>query len=509
MRKEIDNIKGDIISIYEEGGFDSYGIKTQAAKYIMEKTGLKKTAAKDWAKRIYDECLALGSVEIIQEVEEVETEEVFETDLEFTKDYIYNKEDDNYVFLLQKQVGRNVILDGTTIRSFIKNYSNYSGDTLTLNKIALRYGISKEVVQNIFRILKITHDSLPITPEELEEKSVEEIRDETLDNKRFVLHQEIQKQDWKQTEADAKKWNRMIVGKYNPFVEAIEDWTPPSIANFSPNEITAGRDDSKTFMCVLTDTHIGELTKESWEGKTFNTPKAIANILSYLTQMHDKLQERTVVPSDCKLVIMGDILNSFVDGMTRRGTKLHNDVINGDLYKIGLDVIITFVRTLREMFPTVSISCVKGNHDSDLVYAVYYAASRYFENTTGIDWKISTLFIDSFKINNCYFIYSHGKDDEYHVSIPKTTSKNFESFVQSLLLAKIEDIIGVKSKYFLSGHLHSYQHNELNDFEQIQVPASVNADGYAEALGYRSKARQNCFIVGQDYIEETLHFFFD
>jgi predicted phosphodiesterase len=519
MKNTIKDIKGDIIAIYEDGGFDSYGIKAQAATYIMKQTGLKKTAAKDWAKRIYDECILMGSVDEVDEPTQPDLfDEVFEeehinpeylnSDLEFSDKYVYNKGEDEYIFLMDKRFGKNVKLEGSSVRSLIKNYSNFDGNPDSLNKVSNNYGIPRNILIAILKIMGITHDSLPCAPEEIAEKSIETLRDECLMNKRFALAQEIQKADWKETEKAAKEWNAFKLGKFNPFVEAIDTWEAPTMGYIDTLDVD--RDD-KTFMVILTDTHIGELVKHTWEGKTFNSQKAVANIISYLTQIAKKLSERKVVPSECKLVIMGDILNSFVDGMTRKGTKLHNDIINADLFKVGLDVIVTFVQTLRSIFESVDISCVKGNHDSELIYAVYYSASRYFENDDNIKWKISDYWLDSFRVNNSYFIYSHGKDDVNHIGLPATNGKKFESFVQSLLLARAKsgELMGVESKYFISGHLHSYQHNELNDFEQIQVPASVDADDFAESLGFRSRARQNCFIVGKDHIEDTLHFFFD
>lgn len=512
MTTEISSIKEDIIAIYEDGG-----IKADAARFIMNKTGLKKTAAKDWAKKIHDECSLFGSCEETDETEEELDEELesapkaLKSDLEFEDKYVYNKDSDKYLFLMDKRFGKNIILDGEKVRSLITNYSNFDDNPETINSVAIKYGVPRKMLIAILAILGITHDSLPMTDEEIAEKDEEELLKEYVINKKFALNQRIQKEDWKATKQSAKKWDEFTVGKFNPFIEAIEDWTPPTYPNPIKWKTSADVefDNDKTFLCVLTDTHIGELTKNSWEGKTFNTEKAIENILSYLSQIEKKLLEKKTIPSKCKLVIMGDILNSFIDGMTRKGTPLHNDIINADLYKVGLDVIVAFVDAINQMFPNVDISCVKGNHDSDLIWAVYYAASRFFENREGIVWKISDYWLDSFKVNNCYFIYTHGKDDVNHIALPKANSKKFESFVQSLLLSKVEDLVGVKSKYFISGHLHSYEQIELNDFEFIQVPASVGADDFAEGLGFRSKARQNCFIVGQDHIEEILHFYFD
>lgn len=517
MTDKIESIKEDIINIFRNGG-----IKADAARYISEKVGLGRTQSQEWARRIYDECRVFGSAEedtqkdvsysdeTPEEYQHVEPK--LNTDLEFSDKYVYNKDKDDYLFLLEKRFGKNLILSGEVVRNLVKNYSNYDGNPDSINQVSIRYGIPRNYLVYILKVLGITHDSLPFTSEDYEERDEDELLEEYISGKKFALNQKIQKKDWKTTKENARKWDEFVLGKYNPFLDAIDSWKPePSIESISGRfENTEYEyDDNNVFLCVLTDTHIGELTKNSWEGKTFNTEKAVQNIISYIMQIDRKLSEKKYFPSTCKLVIMGDILNSFVDGMTRRGTKLHNDIINAELYKVGLDTIIAFVDAMRQIFKTVDISCVKGNHDSDLIWAVYYAASRFFETNSQIQWNISDYWLDSFKINQCYFIYTHGKDDVNHIALPKANSKKFESFVQSLLLSKVKELVDVESKYFISGHLHSYEQIELNDFEFIQVPASVNADDFSEGLGFRSKARQNCFVVGQKNIEEILHFYFD
>jgi hypothetical protein len=504
MTKDIKSIKEDIIEIFQNGG-----IKADAARYIQEQIGLGRTQSKKWARRIYDECRVFGSAEPDEigddNYDDTVTSEV-ESDLEFSDRYVYNKDEDTYLFLLEKRFGKNIVVKGERIRGIIANYSNYDDQPESINEVSTKYEVPRNYLIYILKILGVTHDSLPFTPEEFYEEDVEDLKEKCITGKKFALSQKLQKEGWKSTKDDARKWNEFVIGKYNPFIDALDTWSPPSLVQISQPVEREVND--KVFLCVLTDTHIGELTRTCWEGKVFNTQKAVSNIINYIDQINNKLNEWKEVPSKCKLVIMGDILNSCVDGMTRKGTKLHNDIVNGDMYKIGLDVIITFVSALKQVFDVVNISCVNGNHDSFMIGAVYYSASRYFENVEGIVWNISDYWLDSFKVNNCYFVYTHGKDDDNHVALPNNKQK-LESFVQSLLLKRVEELVGVKSKYFITGHLHNYLQEEMNDFEFIRVPSTVTADGFAEALGYMTKARQNCFIVGQYHIEEILHFYFD
>jgi predicted phosphodiesterase len=506
MTHKIESIKEDIINIYQSGG-----IQADAARFIMEKTGLGKSQSKEWARRIYNECLLFGSADnedpIESEWEEESPNNDYASDLEFSDKYVYNKAEDTYLFLLEKRFGKNIIVSGPRIRGIISNYSNYDDAPESINQVSTKYEIPRNYLLYILKVLGVTHDSLPFSPEEVVEDDIEELKEKYITGKKFALNQKLQKESWRSTKEDARRWNEFIVGKYNPFIDALDAWSPPKTKELIVSSY-AEETSEKVFLCVLTDTHIGELTKRCWDGNSFDTEKATANIFDYLAQIKAKMNEFLYRPANCKLVIMGDILNSCVDGMTRKGTHLSNDIINGEMFSVGLDVVISFVSYLRQIFDKVDISCVQGNHDSFMAGAVYYSASRFFEQDPRIVWNISNYWLDSFKINNCYFIYSHGKDDVTHVAIPKSKHK-FESFVQSLLLKKVEELVGVKSKYFICGHLHSYEHIESNDFEKIQVPSSVTADEFAEALGYMTKARQNCFIVGEDSIEETLHFYFD
>lgn len=509
MNKTINDIKQDVFAIYETGG-----IKADASRFIRSELGLKETQSKHWAKILYEEYEDLlgggGDVDEGEKSESLESEpKTVDNDLEYQDKYVYDKEKDKYIFLLENRLGKNMVLDGCVVRSMVKNYSNFDDTPLTINEVSVRYKIPRNYLLYILKILGVTHDSLPFTPEDYQDRDPDELVKEAITEKRFSVHQKIQRQFWKDTKESAKKWDEFVVGKFNPFVEAINNWSPPEFPSVvsSNKKKPSGKTDD-TLLVVLTDTHIGKLTKNSWNGEVFDTHVAVDNIFSYLSQIEEELDERKTRITKCKLVLMGDILNSCIDGKTRHETELTNDIINEDMFRVGLDVVVSFITGLNGMFDNIDIHCVKGNHDSIMIYGVYYAALKYFEKNDAVNWHISDYWLDSFRINDCYFIYTHGKDDKHRTSLPKNRGKNLESYIQSLLLSKLHELQNIDSKYFITGHLHSYEHVEMNDFDFIQVPASVNADSYEDGLGYRQNAKQNAFVVGKGHIKNTLHFRF-
>ena len=112
--------------------------------------------------------------------------------LKFTDKYVYNKHDDKYVVYLKAANG-NVVIPGDTIRGIIENYSNWYDNSRSINEICRNYKIPKNYFMELKDVLGITHDSEPISNEELIEKDIESITDDILQKKKFQLYQKFHK----------------------------------------------------------------------------------------------------------------------------------------------------------------------------------------------------------------------------------------------------------------------------------------------------------------------------
>lgn len=502
LPKKIESIKDAAISMFEDGALQS-----EVARFIMKKTGLKKTQSKQWARRILDEFHLINDIE--EDEDHSEEEHIEDNDLEFSDKYVYVKDNDNYIFLLHKVFGKNIVISGSKIRSIVKNYTNFDGDAASINEVSIKYKIPRNIVIQILRILGITHDSLPITTEDLSTRDEDDILNECLQDKKFSLYQKLQQKDWIQTKEDAKKWNALQVGTFDPITNYLDNWTPPEQKYKSAYSGVSWKkpQSKKAFMTVLTDNHIGQFAKETFEGNNFNTKKAIQNIFTYLNQIGEKVSERNYKFEKCVLVCLGDLVNSCLDGLTRKGTIVQNDIINEDLFDVGMDVLVSFIEGLKDIFGTVEVHCTKGNHDSVMAYAIYSACKKYFERDKNITFNITQLFIDKFRVYNNYFLYTHGAHDTMKLKIPKDRGAKMDSYFQSMLLSDIQMLDGVKGKYVLSGDTHSFEYLERNHFEFIVCSASVPANDYAANLGYTNYVRQQSFVLGEDYIEEILNFY--
>ena len=117
--------------------------------------------------------------------QEIKTKET--NNLKFTEKYVYNKEKDQYVIYLKAANG-NIVLSGQVVRGLVENYSNWYGKEHSVNEICRNYGIPKNYFNELKSVLGITHDSEPITNEELLNGDIEKITEDLLQKKKFQFY---------------------------------------------------------------------------------------------------------------------------------------------------------------------------------------------------------------------------------------------------------------------------------------------------------------------------------
>lgn len=108
-----------------------------------------------------------------------------------------------------------------------------------------------------------------------------------------------------------------------------------------------------------------------------------------------------------------DFFNSdTVDNTTTRGTPQQNDLRWKKMFKVGLELYIEAILTLRERFNKVDVQLNQGNHDVMASFYLYIALQQYFIN----DPKVN--FSDNYKTTQCYLfgkcaIFTNHGDNNY------------------------------------------------------------------------------------------------
>jgi hypothetical protein len=425
--------------------------------------------------------------------------------LKFTDKYVYNKEDDKYVIYLKSANG-NVVLSGDTVRGIKQNYSNWLGEEHSINQVCRNYKIPRNYLTEIIKVLGITHDSEPITDEQLAEKDISEVAEDLIQKKKFQLYQEFQKRSWKETEEAAGKWFKLQEGVLDPFSNFIDNWTPPMHTLVSYTGPTKPTSKQKTLIVGLSDVHFGAKTnsKESYRNKGYSSKEAKECIEKYAKDIKEIVEDRNYSFTECVLASLGDILHTTGSGVTTKGTMLVHDCIKEEQFTIAFDTIVHLINTLLSLFKTVKVKSVKGNHNDFGDWVLFKALEAYYREEARIEFEVFQSDHGLFKIYNTLFIASHGYSAEYKGRIP-TTGKARESYIANLFLSKPETLIGIKQKVLLTADQHHLEMREYAEFEHYMLSTTVRGDKHSEAMGLNNKPRQSCFVIDQVGVSEIVY----
>lgn len=466
--------------------------ESEVRKLFREKTGLSKSQG----NAVFNEVKAGISKSIDAGV-----------GLEFVSaKYTYNRQDGVYIFDLKSRQ-KPLVLHESKVRSIARAYSDW-GEGLTSNEICRKFSLTPDVFQELKNILKLSKDREPLTVEEVLENPVAKSVEEIIEEKRYKIYQGYEKQSWKETQDKAACWDRFNWATLDPLSNILSNWQPPKIK--AANKVAPVKNAKASFVCCLSDNHLGELSKKEnlFSGEDYNSSIASKVISEYADQIAETVYSRNYKFKDAYLVVTGDYLHSCFDGKTVKGTQLHSDLINEEMFELGLNVFIDFVCQLTSLFPEVNVKILAGNHDEVLLRCLGMAAAKYFENASNVNIEISKSWASLFKIGNVAVVATHGGSSRLKTAFPNSPTK-LKTYIQDLILSRVDDLAGCKQKIVLSGHKHSFKQEDMGGFEFYCLGASVLGDSYADEMNLRSSnPRQNCLILDGDYVRETLHYYF-
>lgn len=429
-----------------------------------------------------------------------------EGDLKFDKDYIYNEDDDMYVFLFKghRGIGDNIVIPGETIRSIITHYSDFDDEPKTINEIANAYLFPRNVVKGVLIALKITHDSIPLTDEVLKGGDPDKLAEDLVVQKRFTVNQRLQKQSWKQTLRDAKNWASLKELTINPFRDAVMDWEPPKVPAVATVDGKAAGparvDRNKSIILGLNDLHFGNTAEEeeTHEGRGWKISDSVSLIVDLTNQTIARLREFSWVPGEIVIAGLGDILHSLT-GETDKGTVLDVWPVGEDQYKAALNSIFIYVSRLLAAFPKTNfrVKSVSGNHESLGDWILMYNIGKQFESSpyaNRINFDVSRKRWLTFDVQDSLFIAEHGYSPKYKSKVPSEGPAR-TAYIQDILLQEPEKLVGKVQNYFLVGDRHSLVVDECKHFEFIRFGAADGVSRYADNTNLGSRTRQNGLVV--------------
>jgi predicted phosphodiesterase len=424
-----------------------------------------------------------------------------------TNHYSFNKKTKKYVFKTKEKIGSDIIMYEKKVNTILNLYSDFDGLPHTASEIQHKLNISKEYVSLIVKALGRSHSSAPFTNEQLDSSPIEEMVDEMAVHNETKVLQGFDKKKQRKIEVDAEKWNKFEAGLIDPVKSFLENWVPPVYKVVKKNT-TKGK---YNLIASLQDIHLGEMTKKEhlFHGKDYNSEIAEKIVNDYCEGIISDVKNKNHSIDTAVLVINGDVLHTCFNGNTAKGTKLHSDLVNEDLFEKGLQILVNFIARFNEEFPKVVVKFLKGNHESVVGSYLGYAIKQYFRQEKTIEVEIVKSWATMFKVGKLAVIATHGGSDELHASLPRNDAQ-MKTYFQEMMLAKKKEFVDCDHTIVISGHTHSFVNKDMGAFDFYVMGTTVLGDKYADTMNFpRGKPRQNALLVKDDKVVETMHFYFE
>jgi hypothetical protein len=483
--------------------------KKSYVDYIVGILGCNKEEAKNVAKSI--------TITIDDVTEQAVSEVVVDSGLKHVYDkkkknvlYTFNPNTNDYCFYL-KSAGKPTVVKKDHMEAMVASYSDFAGDSKSADALARHYSLTCPMVKEILNVLGITKESLPVTPEQLDSLSNEEISAELQARRKFEITQTFNKDDWEDTQKLATKFQRLENHQLNPFVEALNNIQLPALPPVRTTyPISDDEDSGEVFMVCLSDLHFGACvhTNEVHGGQEYNIERITEIVDDLAERIANDLNNRFLRPKKAVVAIVGDILHTLT-GKTQRGTSLDYDRIGAEQFRAAMISMTRFMQQMLRIFDKVDVYTVRGNHAGSSEAGLYYAIANAFINNDRISFTIKDTRVTSFKVAGGYVMLDHGDSDiiPEKARVPAAANAR-EAYIRKRFDGYVSEWHDAKFKLFIQGDLHHYERRDYGGFEFIMLPAPIGIDRYCHHLNLGSLPAQKCFILNKDGIKEELTYAF-
>lgn len=350
----------------------------------------------------------------------------------------------------------------------------YYGGNVTARNVANefpKYTLAE--IKRIFRVFKLTKDSIFVPPhlmEELNEEQLSQYRMQLKERAAFKYCDTKMERDFtNQIKKMASEINRLK--DTQSLAESLLD--PITYTKVTTKPIT--EQNTKTGIICLSDLHIG----------AYNTPGGYIDLPQYTEEEINRRLDRVIYGIQEKVwnkvivLNLGDNVDSYRKMTTSMSHQLPCINTDREIAQMYLRVMMRFMSAVKSLFKEVEyVSIGSGNHSGSWGWLLDITLSQQLQ-TININSYVSNNEIDSIDVNGTSFIYLHGKSEAtkgqfkgFPLNLNDKTQCWFNDFFSDTKL-KLQ-----KRKVVLKGDLHQYSINSVSSFDYINCPSIYASSTY-------------------------------
>lgn len=213
---------------------------------------------------------------------------------------------------------------------------------------------------------------------------------------------------------------------------------------------------------------IADLHLNKSVGDIYNTKIALEKLHTCVDVICSKTNA-----SEVNFIIGEDMFN--IDTLSKTTTKGTPQDANDSYYEMYIESFKSLVKIIYKLstsFSTISVTLVQGNHDELTSFTVIHALESYFRDFPNIKFNSNPKKRKYLTHGDCLIGLGHLENEA-------KTNKPF------LIQNEVKELFGIsKHCYFISGHFHNYNVEDIGGIQFIRLPTLSEPDEWHFRKGY-------------------------
>lgn len=373
--------------------------------------------------------------------------------------YEYDESTDTYTTRIATG---EIVMSGERHRAMLRDYSSHGGTELTGAEIALKYDMPVEHFMAYKRVHGFTHNTVPLTNEQLLGDSEKHIED-LLAARKHNAAQQLYKRERKAIEEDAVKWRDL-----NYKLNYLKD-LPKASESVPKLKLPVAPTPYALVVCP-TDFHWGKYGWEDEVGETYNFDEARKRLMEKTESLVSRLP---CAPDKIYVGAGSDWFHVDNDyGATTKGTPQDMCATPAQILITGCKLAREHIDLMRQIAP-VEVVMMPGNHDRHSTIALMMYLSAAYEDIEDVTITISSMNRRYLTYGSTLLGFTHGDGLKRSISLA------------GLMANEAKKEWGeTEHRVWFHGHLHHQRLTEKDGCLIVQMPSLAGHDRYHARSGY-------------------------
>lgn len=364
--------------------------------------------------------------------------------------------------------------------------SLYCGDNpLTINQICRKVDIPRRDFVLVKTAFDITHDDVPYTDEEIQNKPTEELVKETLEKRKEKYFLKLQQEEINQLKQEVARYR-----KQDYFINKLHEITLDHFEEFlreyqGPVVPLKPKPNTKEMLEVsIVDLHLGKMAWKPETGENYDYKIADRRFMSVIYDVVERSKQREF--EQILFPVGQDFFNfDTIEGTTTRGTRQDNDLRWQKLYVKGVEMLVKAIDILTQIAP-VKTFLVPGNHDTMTSFYAIMHLSAYFKDNPNVEVNISPQARKYIEFGKCLIGFTHGDKEKKRI-------------FGNMQVEAAQAWGRTRYREWHASHLHSEHVREEHGIKLRRLSSVTGTDAYHYESGYAGAiATSQSFVWDKD-----------